>query len=90
METINFQRMYPNCKPDHAHAYTVPRSVEQQLHQIKEIVRLVDIVVPEEDSTSDWDSLFPIFAIHKKIGTVRVVTNFRKLNLLLKHRMPPF
>jgi hypothetical protein len=41
METvlISLQLMDPNCKPIHAHAYTVPRSVEQQL--CKEIVRLV-------------------------------------------------
>jgi hypothetical protein len=33
METvpISLQLMDPNCKPIHAHAYTVPRSVEQQL-----------------------------------------------------------
>jgi hypothetical protein len=33
METvpISLQLMDPNCKPIHARAYTVPRSVEQQL-----------------------------------------------------------
>jgi hypothetical protein len=41
--------MHPNCKPVHAHAYTVPRSVEQQLQQSKEIVRLVDIGFLEEE-----------------------------------------
>jgi hypothetical protein len=41
--------MDPKYKPIHARAYTIPRSVEQQLHQSKEIVRLVDIVVLEED-----------------------------------------
>jgi hypothetical protein len=46
--------MYPNCKPIHARAYTVPRSVEQQLQQSKEIVRLVDIGVLEEDYSSEW------------------------------------
>jgi hypothetical protein len=49
MEPISFQLMDPNCKPIHAHAYTVPRSVEQQLRHSKEIVRLVDIGVLEED-----------------------------------------
>jgi hypothetical protein len=28
METIVLQLMHPNCKPVHARAYTVPRSVE--------------------------------------------------------------
>jgi hypothetical protein len=43
MEPISLQLMDPNCKPIHARAYTVPRSVEQQLKHRKEIVRLVDI-----------------------------------------------
>jgi hypothetical protein len=29
MEPISLQLMDPNCKPIHARAYTVPRSVEQ-------------------------------------------------------------
>jgi hypothetical protein len=45
---------------------------------------LVDIGVLEEDYSSEWASLFPSFAIPKKNGTIRVVTDFRKLNLLLK------
>jgi hypothetical protein len=78
-----------NCKPIHARAYTVPRSVEQQLQQSKEIVRLVDIGVLEEDYSSEWDSMCPSFAIPKKNRTIRVVTIFRKLKLLLKCRMSP-
>jgi hypothetical protein len=58
--------------------------VEQQLR--KEIVRFVDIGVLEEDYYSEWEYLFPSFAIPKKNGCsiIRVVTDFRKLNLLLK------
>jgi hypothetical protein len=54
--------------------------VEQQLQQSKEIVRLVDIGVLEEDYSSEWSSLFPSFAIPKNNGetTIRVVTDFRK------------
>jgi hypothetical protein len=91
MEPISLQLMDPNCKPIHARAYTVPISVEQQLQQSKEIVRLVDIGVIEEDYSSEWDSTLPSFAIPKKIGaaTIRVVTDFRKLNLLLKRRVSP-
>jgi hypothetical protein len=59
---ISLQLMDPNFKPIHARAYTVPRSVEQQLR--KEIVRLVDIGVLEEDYSSEWAS--PSFAIPKK------------------------
>jgi hypothetical protein len=50
---------------------------------------LVDIGVLEEDYSSEWASRIPSFAIPKKNGTIRVVTGFRKLNLLLKHRMTP-
>jgi hypothetical protein len=53
--------MDTNCKPIHARAYTVPRSVEQQLKQSKEIVRLADIGVLEEDYSSEW--AFPSFEI---------------------------
>jgi hypothetical protein len=47
----------------------------------------VDIGVLEEDYSSEWASRIPSFEIPKKNGTIRVVTDFRKLNLLLKHRM---
>jgi hypothetical protein len=77
--------MDPNCKPIHVRAYTVSRSVEQQLRQSKEIVRLVYIGVLEEYYSSEWSSCIPSFAIPKKYGssTIRVVTDFRKFNLLL-------
>jgi hypothetical protein len=71
MEPINLQMIGTDCKPIHARAYTV----EQQLRQSKEIVRLVDIGVLEEDYFSEWSS--PSFPISKKNGTIRVVTNFR-------------
>jgi hypothetical protein len=63
----------------HARGYTVPRSVEQQSQQNKEIVRLVDIGVLEEDYSSEWAFLIPSFAIPKKNGssTIRVVPDFR-------------
>jgi hypothetical protein len=49
----------------------------------------MDIEVLEEDYSSEWASSLPSFAITKKNGTIRVVTDFRKLNLLLKRRMSP-
>jgi hypothetical protein len=86
---ISLQLMDPNCKPIHARAYTVPRSVEQQLQQSKEILRLVDIGNLEEDYSSEWTS--PSFSIPKKNGsrTIIVVTDFRKFNLLLKRCVSP-
>jgi hypothetical protein len=49
----------------------------------------MEIGVLEEDYSSEWTSRIPIFTIPKKNGsaTIRVVTNFRKLNLLLERRM---
>jgi hypothetical protein len=70
----------PRVKQVHARRYTVPRAVEQQLRT--EIARLVDIGVLEEDYVSEWAS--PTFAISKKNGTIRVVSDFKKLNSLLK------
>jgi hypothetical protein len=49
----------------------------------------VDIGVLEEDYSSEWDSMCPSFAIPKKKGTIRVVTDFRKVNLLLKRHPFP-
>jgi hypothetical protein len=34
---ISLQLMDPNCKPIHVRAYTVPRSVEKQMHQSKKV-----------------------------------------------------
>jgi hypothetical protein len=84
---ISLQLMYPNCKPIHARAYTVPRSVEQQLQLSKEIERLIDIGVLEEDFISEWAS--PSFTIPKKDVTTKLVIGLMKLNLLLKHAMSP-
>jgi hypothetical protein len=47
----------------------------------------MDIGVLEEDYSSELASKFPIFAIPKKngISTILLVTDFRKINLLLKY-----
>jgi hypothetical protein len=89
MESISLQLMHPNFKPIHARSYTVPRSVEQQLQQRKEIIRLVDIGILEEDYSFEWASMFQSFEIPKKNGTIRVVTDFRNLNFLLKRKVSP-
>jgi hypothetical protein len=46
-----------------------------------------DIGVLEEDFLFEWAS--QSLAIPKKNGTIRFVTDFRKLNLLLKRKMLP-
>ena len=85
MAPISLQLQDQTSKPVHARPYAVPRAVEQQLR--KEIARLVDIGVLEEDYTSEWAS--PTFAIAKKNGTIRVVSDFRKLNSCLKRHPFP-
>jgi hypothetical protein len=80
MAPISLSLIESGSKLVHALPYTVHRSVEQQLR--KEIARLVEIGVLEEDYTSEWAS--PTFAIAKKNGTIRVVSDFRKLNSLLQ------
>jgi hypothetical protein len=44
----------------------------------------VDIGILEEDYSFKWASLSPEFAIPKKNEKMRIVTDFRKTNLLLK------
>jgi hypothetical protein len=66
MVAISLQIIDPNCKPIHACAYTVLRSVQQKLKQSKKILRFVDIRVLEEDYSSEW--AFPTFAITRKNG----------------------
>jgi hypothetical protein len=40
----------------------------------------VDIGVLDEDYSSEWDSISPIFATSKKNGTIKIVTDFSKIN----------
>jgi hypothetical protein len=52
---------------------------------------MVDIGVLEDNYSSEWACISPTFAIPKKNGSIkiRVVTDFRKLKLLLKRRLSP-
>jgi hypothetical protein len=80
MDPISLHLIDKGVKSVHAHPYTVPRAVEQQLHT--EIARLINIGILEEDYACEWAS--STFVIPKKNGTIRVVSDFRKLNSLLK------
>jgi hypothetical protein len=80
IDPISLHLIDKGVKPVHDLSYTVPREVEQQL--CTEITRLVDIGVLEEDYTSEWAS--SSLAISNENGTIRVVSDFRKLNSLLK------
>jgi hypothetical protein len=78
MDPTSLHLIDKRVKPVHARPYTVPIAVEQQLR--REIARLVDIGVLEEDYTLEGAS--PTFAISKKNGTIRVVSDFQKTQLL--------
>jgi hypothetical protein len=86
---ISLQLMNPNCKPINVRAYTVARSMKRQLHYSKEMVIIVDIGFLEEDYLSERAFSFPTFFIPKKNETIRVVTDFRKVKLSLKHCVSP-
>jgi hypothetical protein len=64
--------------------------VEKQNQQSKEIVRLVDIGVLEEDYSSEWAFCsHNLQFLRNTSRTIRIVTNFRKINLFLKlHPFP--
>jgi hypothetical protein len=49
------------------------------------------VLEEEPDYSSEWASICPSFELPKKNGSraIRVVTDFRKLNLLLKHQPFP-
>jgi hypothetical protein len=49
----------------------------------------VEIGALEKDYSFEWLFLFPEFEIPKKNGMIRVVTDFRKLKLLLKRKISP-
>jgi hypothetical protein len=85
MAPISLQLQDQESKPVYARRYTVPRAVEQQLR--KEISRLVDIGVLEDAYSSEWAS--PTFAVAKKNGTIRAVSDFGKLNSCLKRHPFP-
>jgi hypothetical protein len=63
---ITCQLMDPNCKLVQVCAYTVTGSVEQQLQQHRKIIRLADIRVIFEDSSSEGSSAFKAFAFLRK------------------------
>ena len=74
-----------NAIPYHARAYPIAKTYEATTK--KEIDRLVSIGVLKRDHDSQWAAA--TFVIPKKTGDVRVVTDFRKLNIVLKRKPFP-
>ena len=71
--------------PYHARAFPVPKSLEAATR--KEIDRLTDLNVLKKSHESEWAA--PTFAIPKKTGDIRIVTDFRRLNAVLKRKPFP-
>lgn len=74
-----------DAKPVNSRWYPVPRINKETFK--KELLRLVEIGVLERVNESEWGT--PVFIIPKKEGTVRFITDFRKVNGLIKQKPFP-
>jgi len=87
--TLNIKPVHleiqPDAKPYHARAFPVPHAYEQGTK--KEINRFEDIGVMEKSYDSEWAA--PSFIQKKKTGDIRVLTDFRRLNAVLKRKPFP-
>jgi hypothetical protein len=72
-----------DSKPVSSRYYPVPRINKETFK--KELMRLVAIGVLTPVQQSEWGT--PVFIIPKKDGTVRFITDYRKVNRMIK-RMP--
>jgi hypothetical protein len=86
---LNIQPVHLDLKegaqPFHARAYPIPEAHKEKVK--KEIDRLDDIDVLERDDDTEWAAAS--FAIPKKTGDIRIVTDFRKLNGMLLRKPYP-
>jgi transposase InsO family protein len=75
----------PDARPVTMRAYPVPRSDYEAIR--KEIDRLVMLGILEPVYDTPWG--FPSFAIKKKNGSIRVISDFRRLNtMIIRHPYP--
>lgn len=85
---VDFE-LLPDAKPYHGKAFPVPRIHHKTLK--KELDRLCGIKairkIPDNDDSREWAA--PTFIIPKKNGTVRFVSDFRKLNKWIKRSPYP-
>lgn len=81
-DPVSFE-LKPDAKPVNCKPFPVPKIHEETFK--KEIDRLISIGVLKKAKASKWTS--PTFIVPKKNGTVRFVSDFRKLNKQI-HRKP--
>ena len=74
-EPVDF-KFLKDAKPHNQRHFPVPHIHKETFK--KELLRLVKIGVLEVVKSSEWGS--PTFIIPKKNGTVRFISDFRKLN----------
>ena len=75
----------PDATPYHARPLPIPQS--KRATTIKEINQLTGIGVLEKSYDSEWAA--PTFIQPKKTGDVRILTDFRRLNAVLKRKPFP-
>jgi len=73
----------PNAVPYNCRPYPIPRSQRQVFKD--ELDRLCKVGVLSKCGPSEW--LLPSFAIPKKDGRIRFITDFRELNKMIKRRV---
>ncbi len=75
----------PGAKPYHARSFPIPHIHEQTFK--KDLDRLVSVGVLTKVNHSEWAA--PAFIVPKKDGRVRFVTDFRRLNKMIKRTPYP-
>ena len=83
-EPVDFE-FVEGAQPHSLRHFPVPHIHKETFK--KELLRLVEIGVLEKVHSSEWGS--PTFIIPKKNGTVRFISDFRKLNKMLKRKPYP-
>ena len=69
-------------KPYHARAFPIPHCYEETTH--KEMKRLKKIGVFKCANDSEWSAA--TFVVPKKTGDMRILTDFRELNKVMKQK----
>ncbi len=79
--SVSFE-LLAGAKPYHAKPYPIPYVHEMPTK--KEVERLCKLGVLEPCNDSEWGA--PLFIIPKKNQTIRFLSNFRRLNAMLKRK----